>query len=71
MSKIIIEIEDGVSERHALLLVADVIKMGRISNFGTEYAHLVTYGKEDGSSIVVSSHLNKRSDRFRVWQHKN
>ena len=64
MTKIIIENRsEQLSDVAALELVSRVIEGGRMSNDFKEYCYLTVFrGKH-----CVSTNLNKKSDRFVVW----
>ena len=64
MDKIIIENRTDKSMIEVLGYVAGVISQGRISNDGKQYCYATRF-KE---GIMVVTDLNKRSDRFVVYQ---
>ena len=61
MNKLIIKNQSQASDIEAVQLVLDIMKLGRISNNGTQYCYYTTHGK-----LGVASYLNKESDRFVV-----
>ncbi len=62
MSKIIIENISDVDDVKALDYVTQVIKGGRVSNYGKQYC----YYSVTTDGIGIASYLNKKSDRFVV-----
>ena len=64
MDKIIIENRTDKSMTEILGYVAAVIQGGRISNDGKQYCYATRF-KEN---IMVYTDLNKKSDRFVIWQ---
>ena len=64
MSKLIIENRTkGLSDYQCLAYVQEVIAQGRISNNDKQYCYLTAFKKVSGE-IMVSTDLNKKSDRF-------
>jgi hypothetical protein len=73
MGKIIIENRSKtLADEDALRLVMRVIDSGRISNNGKQYCYLTTftYGVTK-KKYAVSTDLNKKSDRFVVYDDKH
>ena len=66
MDKIIIENQTDLPMIRAISYVAAVIREGRISNDGKQYCYATRFK----GNIIVSTDLNKRSDRFVVYQEK-
>jgi len=66
MSRLIIENRSAVNDADTLSYVAAVIRAGRISNDGKQYCYCTKF--KDGT--MVSTDLNKSSDRFIVWDYK-
>ena len=67
MSRLIINIRDGVSEAKAIRHVAQVIEEGRVSNEGKQYCYVTTF--MDG--VGVSASITKNgTDTFTVWREK-
>ena len=64
MDKIIIENRTDKHMNEVLGYVAAVIQGGRISNNGKQYCYATRF-KEN---IMVYTDLNKKSDRFVIWQ---
>ena len=64
MDKIIIENRTDKHMNEVLGYVAAVIQGGRISNDGKQYCYATRF-KEN---IMVYTDLNKKSDRFIIWQ---
>lgn len=69
MSRLIIDNRSkSIDDTEALMLVIRVISDGRISNNKKQYCYMTTFvNKKTGGSLGVSTDLNKRSDRFIVW----
>lgn len=65
MSRIIIQNDSSLPDIRALDYVKAVMEMGRISNDGKQYCYLTTFGAN--GEIVVATDLNKKSDRFVVY----
>ena len=67
MSKLIIENRTkGLSDYQCLAYVQEVIAQGRISNNDKQYCYLTAF-KKVGGKIMVSTDLNKNSDRFVIY----
>jgi hypothetical protein len=68
MSKLIIENRSKtIDDTEALMLVIRVIDGGRISNNNKQYCYLTQFvNKKTKGTLVVSTDLNKNSDRFIV-----
>jgi hypothetical protein len=65
--KIIIENKSEKADNQtALERVSKVISGGRVSNNNKQYCYLTVFG--DG--ICVSTTLNKKSDKFIVWDER-
>jgi len=60
-NRIIIENRSSLSDLDILKYIEDVISEGRISNDGKQYCYLTCF-----KEVVVSTYLNKGSDRFIV-----
>lgn len=70
MSKIIIENRTlELSDSQCLAYIQKVIGQGRISNKDKQYCYLTTFEKVGGKIIIVTD-LNKKSDRFVVYDNK-
>lgn len=69
MNKFIIENRTELSDLEMLNLVLVVVKGGKVSNNGKQYCYgtRITY---DGNEYMVSSILNKKSERFVIWNDK-
>ena len=65
MSKIIIQNDSSLPDIRALAYVKAVMEMGRISNNDKQYCYLTTFG--ENGEIVVATDLNKKSDRFVIY----
>lgn len=63
MEKIIIDNRSDLDIHVCLNVVQSVINMGRISNDGKQYCYCSSF-KYDGNDYMVSTDLNKKSDRF-------
>jgi hypothetical protein len=71
MGKIIIENRTlGLSDYHCLSYVEKVIAQGRISNNDKQYCYLTAF-KKVGGNIMVVTDLNKKSDRFVIYDDKH
>ena len=69
MSKLIIENRTkGLSDYQCLAYVQEVIAQGRISNNDKQYCYLTAF-KKVGDKIMVSTDLNKNSDRFVIYDY--
>jgi len=67
MGKLIVENQSKkISDSEALLYVQKVIKMGRISNNDKQYCYATSFG-QNGEEIMVVTDLNKKSDRFIIY----
>jgi hypothetical protein len=66
MSKIHIDIRDGIPQELAVEKVLKVIKQGRISKDDTIYCHLTVF--EDGIHVAVNDY--RKSDCFIVYKSK-
>lgn len=51
-----------VSDIDALQLVSKVVDGGRVSNGGKQYCYMTVFDE-----VCVSTELNKKSDKFIVW----
>tara|TARA_Y100000758_G_C16051446_1_gene421749 strand:+ start:456 stop:674 length:219 start_codon:yes stop_codon:yes gene_type:complete len=72
MSKIIIENRcEFLPDETALELVQKVIQGGRVSNNNKQYCYLTrfNYG-ENTQDFMVATDLNKKSDKFIVYETK-
>lgn len=59
---------DKVSDYEALSFVQQVVAEGRISNDGKQYCYVMAFtNKSTGDKYMVSTDLNKSSDRFVVY----
>jgi hypothetical protein len=70
MGRIIINNRTELSEEDAILLVYQVIKMGRISNDGKQYCYVSAFGG-DNNRYCVATDLRKKSDSFVIYKDKN
>jgi len=66
MDKVIIENQTDQPMIRILAYVSAVIRQGRISNDGKQYCYATRFK----GNIVVVTDLNKKSDRFVVYQEK-
>ena len=64
MSRIIIENRSSASDVEVVACVAQIIREGRISNNGKQYAYGTRCGGDGLQTIMVWTDLNKKSDRF-------
>lgn len=67
MSKIIIENRSDLPDLAVLDLICRIVKLGRISNDEKQYCYLYV-ADHNGIAVQISSHLNKCSDKFIVFQ---
>lgn len=69
MGKIIVHNRSTrVSDMDALLAVADVIKMGRISGDGRFYCYVTRLRtQKDQKGIMISAKRNRKSDNFTIY----
>ena len=67
MNKLIIDNRTDLSDFDALTLVINVVWDGRISNDGKQYCYLTSMPINE-KQYVVSTDLNKRSDRFVIME---
>ena len=63
MGKLIIENRTDMPDLEAMWYVQEVMRDGRVSNFGKQYCYATAWRS---SKIVVWTDLNKKSDRFVV-----
>jgi hypothetical protein len=63
MGKLIIENRTDMPDIEALWYVQEVMRDGRISNYGKQYCHATQFNNR---SVLVWTGLNKNSDRFVV-----
>ena len=69
MKKIIVRIQDdNITPIRALTLVSNVIKMGRLSNYGKNYCYVV---KSHNNELVYANRNSDTSDTFTVWIEPN
>lgn len=66
MEKFIIEIHGAIKPEDALLRVAGVIAMGKISESRGRKHHCFLSRQKDG--VVIACRPNKNSERFMVWR---
>ena len=67
MSKLIIENRTkGLSDYQCLAYIQKVIGQGRISNDNKQYCYLTAFNNV-GGKIMVATYLNKKSDRFVIY----
>jgi hypothetical protein len=64
--RIIINIRDDTAEQHALICVAKVIDMGRVSDDGKSYC----YASQFDDNTMVTADRTSTSDIFNVWKGK-
>lgn len=67
MSKIIMDNRSSLNDVEALGLVGNVMKDGRISSNNKQYCYLTVFNVPGHGEVHVSTDLNKRSDRFVVY----
>jgi len=67
VNKLIIDNRTDLSDFDALTLVINVVWDGRISNDGKQYCYLTSMPINE-KQYVVSTDLNKRSDRFVIME---
>ena len=71
MGKLIIENKTrGLSDYQCLDYIKQVIGEGRISKEGKQYCYLTAFNKAEGGQYIVATDLNKRSDRFIIYDGK-
>ncbi|MFW6273041.1 MAG: hypothetical protein ACOC2U_04615 [bacterium] len=63
MNKLIIDNRTDLTDYEALLVVGKVVNQGRISNSGKQYCYGTVISIDD-KKYMVSTDLNKKSDRF-------
>jgi hypothetical protein len=61
--KIIIDNKSSESDLIVLSCVEDIIRAGRISNYGKQYCYATTFAVAD-KKIIIYTDLNKKSDKF-------
>ena len=66
MNKLIIDNRTELTDGQALVLVSKVIEAGRISNDKKQYCYLTVMAYEN-KSYGISTDLNKKSDRFIIF----
>lgn len=69
MSRIIVDIKDGISPSTALLLVERVIREGRVSNYGKSYCYVTSF-QVGNDEIIVAVNPYRKSDCFVVHKSK-
>jgi hypothetical protein len=67
VNKLIIDNRTDLSDFDALTLVINVVWDGRISNDGKQYCYLTSMPINE-KQYVVSTDLNKKSDRFVIME---
>ena len=67
MNKLIIDNRTDLSDFDALTLVINVVWDGRISNDGKQYCYLTSMPINE-KQYVVSTDLNKKSERFVIME---
>ena len=67
MNKLIIDNRTDLSDFNALIAVINVVRDGRISNDGKQYCYLTSMPINE-KQYVVSTDLNKKSDRFVIME---
>ena len=67
MEKIIIENRTDLNLSVVFMFIHSVISCGRISGNGKQYCYLTTFNHDDEEYHVVTD-VNKRSDRFVIYQ---
>ncbi len=67
MNKLIIQNDSDLKMSDCLRLIEAVMKQGRISNNGKQYAYLVSFGIDSNEYHIVSD-LNKGSDKFTIYK---
>ena len=67
MNKLIIQNDTDIPLANILGMVREVVETGRISNNGTQYAYLTVFGYVN-REIHVATDLNKKSDRFVIYE---
>ena len=71
MGKIIIDNRSDMDDAFAIGLCQRIVREGRVSNYGKQYAYLTTFHFSGAdSSINVATDLNKCSDRFVVYNER-
>ena len=72
MSRIIIENKSNLQDSEAVELAMNVMKGGRVSNFGKQYCYLtiVHNWQGTGKDYQIASFQNKKSDRFVIYDDK-
>jgi len=66
MSRIIIDNQSDRDDWFALQLVRNVLKLGKISNDGTQHCYLSTFIADD-KCYIVATMLNRKSEKFIVY----
>jgi hypothetical protein len=67
VNKLIIDNRTDLSDFNALIAVINVVRDGRISNDGKQYCYLTSMPINE-KQYVVSTDLNKKSDRFVIME---
>jgi len=68
MGKVIVDNRSSMDDAFAVGLALDVIRGGRVSNWGKQYCYLSFFELANtGKRIGVATDLNKCSDRFIVY----
>jgi len=63
MNKLIIDNRTRLTDFDAIMLVGEIIRDGRISNFGRQYRYM-TRIKIKNKEYIIHAGVNKCSDRF-------
>ena len=73
MNKLIIENNTDLSDIDALDLVSHMVRKGRISNDGKQYCYGIWVSNFNGTGMnyMLSSFLNKKSDRIVIYKDKD
>jgi len=69
MSKIIIDNQSEIiGDYAAVSLVCQVMERGKVSNNGKQHCYCTTFKSDKGQeNIVIGSWLNKKSERFVIY----
>lgn len=66
-NKIIIENRTKLPVETILIYIGHVIRRGKVSNYGKQYAYLTTYQLPDDLILHISATINNKSHRFIAW----
>lgn len=66
MGRIIVNNLSKLDDAFVLSLCIDVIKDGRVSNDNKQYTYCTIFTTNLGDKVLVSTDLNKSSDKFTI-----